>query len=96
MRFLGDGMGASNAAREQIALVLATLAMRKPSIFLSYLETRVDLETALLVIRDGFDMLDEDFEEERFFMAARTFFWANPEGSSGRDVAGTLIEVLEF
>ncbi|MEE2791575.1 MAG: HEAT repeat domain-containing protein [Acidobacteriota bacterium] len=90
------GMGASNAAREQIALVLATLAMRKPSTFLPYLETRVDLETALLVIRDGFDMLDEDFEEERFFMAARTFFWANPEGSLGRDVAGTLIKVLEF
>ena len=54
------------------------------------------MDEAVLVIRDGFDMLDEDFEEERFFMIARVLFWTNSDGSRARAVAGTLIEVLEF
>jgi len=70
--------------------------MRQPSALLSYLETRTDLEVAGLVIRDGFDMLDEDLEEERFFMIARASFWMNSDGSRARAVAGTLIEILEF
>ena len=90
------GLRAPNAAREQIAIVLAAFAMRQPSALLSYLETRTDLEVAGLVIRDGFDMLDEDFEEERFFMIARASFWMNSDGSRARAVAGTLIEILEF
>ena len=90
------GMGAPNAVREQIALVLASFAMRQPSALLSYLETRTDLDEAVLVIRDGFDMLDEDFEEERFFMIARVLFWTNSDGSRARAVAATLIEMLDF
>lgn len=84
------------AARERIAIVLASLAMRQPSVLLSYLEMRADLEGAILVVRDGFDILDEDLAEERFFMTARASFWANPEGSRARSVAGKLIELLEF
>lgn len=84
------------AARERIAIVLASLAMRQPSVLLAYLEMRADLEAAILVVRDGFDILDEDLAEERFFMTARASFWANPEGSRARSVAGRVIELLEF
>ena len=84
------------AARERIAIVLASLAMRQPSVLLAYLEMRADLEAAILVGRDGFDILDEDLAEERFFMTARASFWANPEGSRARSVAGRVIELLEF
>ena len=52
--------------------------------------------SAALVVRDGFDMLDEDLEEERFFMTTRTAFWVAPEGSRARAVSDELIRVLEF
>ena len=90
------GVGAAATAREPIALVLGTLAMRHPTAVLAHLETRTDLEAAALVLRDAFDMLDEDLEEERFFMTARATFWAAPEPSPARAVAEELIRVLEF
>ena len=90
------GVGAQDPAREPIALVLGALAMRQPAVVLAHLETRTDLDAAALVLRDAFDMLDEDLEEERFFMTARAAFWAAPEQSPARAVAEELIRVLEF
>ena len=97
LRVLFDvGVGAQAAAREPIALVLGMVAMRHPAAVLAHLETRTDLEAAVLVVRDAFDMFDEDLEEERFFMTARAAFWAAPEQSPARAVAEELIRVLEF
>ena len=90
------GVDASDTAREPIALVLGMLAMRQPVAVLAHLETRTDLDAAALVLRDAFDMLDEDLEEEHFFMTARAAFWGAPEQSSARVVAEELIRVLEF
>ena len=90
------GVGARATAREPIALVLGMLAMRHPAAVLAHLETRTDLAAAALVLRDAFDMLDEDLEEERFFMTTRATFWAAPEQSPARSVAEELIRVLEF
>ena len=97
LRVLFDvAVGAQAAAREPIALVLGMVAMRHPAAVLAHLETRTDLEAAVLVVRDAFDMLDEDLEEERFFMTARAAFWAAPEQSPARAVAEELIRALEF
>ena len=90
------GIGAQSAAREPVALVLGMLAMRHPAAVLAHLETRTDLAAAALVLRDAFDMLDEDLEEERFFMTTRAVFWAAPTPSPARAVAEELIRVLEF
>ena len=90
------GVGATAAAREPIALVLGTLAMRHPTAVLAHLETRTDLAAAALVLRDAFDMLNEDLEEERFFMTARAAFWAASDQSQARAVAEELIRTLEF
>ncbi len=87
---------APSAEREAIALVVGMLAMRAPEEMLAHLETRADLADAALVVRDGFDMLDEDLEEERFFMTARSTFWGAPDGSAARRVSDELIRVLEF
>ncbi len=90
------GIGAPDAAREPIALVLGTFAMREPTALLAHLETRTDLDQAALVLRDAFDMLDEDLEEERFFMTARAAFWAASVPSPARTMTEELIRVLEF
>ena len=87
---------APDAEREAIALVVGTLALRRPRAVLDYLGTRADLADAALVVRDAFDMLDEDLEEERFFMTARSTFWGAPEGSAARATSDELIRVLEF
>jgi HEAT repeat protein len=89
-------INADQGPREAVALVLGMLAMRNSAVVLGHLETRSDLPAAALVLRDGFDMLDEDLDEERFFMTARTEFWAAPEGSRSRAVTEELIKVLEF
>ena len=97
VRVLFDvGVDAAEAARAPIALVLGMLAMRHPTAVLAHLETRADLDAAVLVLRDAFDMLDEDLDEERFFMTARAAFWAAPEQSPARAVSEALIRVLEF
>ena len=62
----------------------------------SIVETRADLRESALVLRDAFDMLEEDFEEERFFATVRRAYWLAAEGSAARKFAETLIQVLEF
>ena len=54
------------------------------------------LDPATELLREAFDMLEEDFEEERFFATVRRAFWQAPEGSGARRVAETLIRRLEF
>ena len=41
-------------------------------------------------------MLEEDFEEERFFVTVRRAYWAAAAGSPARKIAETLIQRLEF
>ena len=36
---------------------------------------------AALLLRDAFDMLEEDYEEERFFATVRRSYWQAAEGS---------------
>jgi hypothetical protein len=41
-------------------------------------------------------MLEEHYEEERFYVTVRRAYWQSPEGSAARKAAGTLIGKLEF
>ena len=51
---------------------------------------------AIELLREAFDMLEEDFDEERFFAAVRRAYWQAPAGSPARTVADALIRKLEF
>ena len=90
------GIPSSEPARAPIALAIGTSALRKPAFLLSVLERRQALESALLLLRDAFDMLDEDFEEERFFATARRTYWETAEGSRTRAMIEAVIQNLEF
>jgi predicted nucleic acid-binding protein len=48
------------------------------------------------LLLEGFDMLSEDFDEERFYAAIRRAYWAAAEGSDRRATADLLIQRLEF
>ena len=54
------------------------------------------MDPALDLLREAFDMLEEDFIEERFFAHVRRGYWQAKAGSPTRTVAEALIRKLEF
>ena len=90
------GIPARDPGRAPIALALGTVALRNTPLTVKLLGSRKDLREAALLLRDAFDMLEEDFEEERFFATVRRSYWQAAEGSPTRRVADALIQVLEF
>ena len=90
------GVTARDPGRDSIALGVGLVAVRNPELFLKAMETRTNREPAIKLLRDAFDLLAEDFEEERFYVTIRRAFWAAPEGSPRRQAAQAVIEILEF
>lgn len=94
---LQHGGPSRDPARAAIALALGTVALRNTPLMLKVLEKyEKDLDPAIDLLREAFDMLEEDFEEERFFVAVRRTYWKAADPSTTRRVAGALIQKLEF
>ncbi len=62
---------------------------------LSLLEKRADRDSAIALVAEGFDMLEEDLDKERFFALVRRTYWDSPEGSPRRALMQTLIGKLD-
>lgn len=91
------GIGAADPGRRApIALALGTVALRTPERVRAVLMLRDDLDASLLLLRDAFDMLDEDMPEERFFVLMRGSYWNESETPQARAVAEAVMQVLEF
>jgi hypothetical protein len=82
--------------RAPIALALGTLALRNAPAVLKLLEREAVREPAIELLREAFDMLEEDFDEEQFFATVRRAYWQAPAGSPARGVADMLVRRLEF
>ena len=93
---LDAGIPARDPGRAPIALAFGTVALRNTALVVKLLGARTDLQEGALLLRDAFDMLEEDFEEERFFATVRRTYWQGADGSPARKVADALIQVLEF
>jgi HEAT repeat protein len=90
------GIPSDDPARARLALAMGVIALRSPAQILALIERNSDREGAVELLREGFDMLEEDFEEERFFVIVRRAYWQAPESSAAREVADLLIRKLEF
>ena len=90
------GAPARDPERSPMALAFGTVALRNTPFALKFLEGRPDLKETALLLRDAFDMLEEDFEEERFFATVRRTYWQGTAGSPVRKTADALIQTLEF
>jgi HEAT repeat protein len=90
------GVTAVDPPRAPIALGVGTVAMRNTPLILSFLEGYKDADAAISLIGEGFDMLEEDYEEESFFAAVRRGYWKAAESSPTRRVGQALIDKLEF
>ncbi len=75
---------------------MATVALRNTSLMLDVLGTHPQQSAAITLVAEGFDMLEEDLEKERFFAAVRRTYWASAESSPQRGLMRTLIAQLDF
>ena len=89
------GAPTRDPARAAIALALGTVALRNPPVLLKTLEAESLLNPAAELLREAFDMLEEDFEEERFFVAVRRSYWQSGDKPGARKTAERLIKTLE-
>ena len=54
------------------------------------------LDGALGLLAEGFDMLEEDLDKERFFVLVRRAYWDAAQASPRRGLMQTLIGKLDF
>jgi HEAT repeat protein len=90
------GVPARDPERAAIALALGMVALRNTPLMLGVLEAQSDPDGAVELLREAFDMLEEDYEEERFFALVRRTYWQAGKDSPTRRVAESLIRRLEF
>jgi HEAT repeat protein len=90
------GIPSVDPPRAPMALGVATVAIRNTPLILSFLQTYAQRDLAVELIAEGFDMLEEDYEEESFFVTVRRGYWQAAEDSAPRAVGALLIEKLEF
>jgi HEAT repeat protein len=90
------GIPSRDPTRAPVALAVATIALRNTPLMLTILENHPTRPAALALAAEGFDMLEEDLDKERFFALVRRTFWQSPEGSKTRDLMQTLIGELHF
>jgi HEAT repeat protein len=90
------GIPSMDPIRAPLALSVAKVALRNTPLMLEHLSTAPELRGAIELLAEGFDMLQEDLEEEHFFVTVRKEYWTAPEGSALRRLAEQLIAKLEF
>ena len=93
---LDIGVPSEDPLRAPVALAMGLVALRNPPVLLKVLETRKDRDQAVSLIAEGFDMLEEDLEEERFFALVRRTYWAAADRSPTRALCEYLITKLDF
>jgi hypothetical protein len=93
---LDGGIPSRDPTRAPVALAAATVALRNTPVALAVLEAHPRRAAALSLLAEGFDMLEEDLEKERFFALVRRTYWSAAEGSATRTLMQTLIEQLDF
>lgn len=90
------GVPSEDPIRAPLALAVARVGLRNGPVLLQVLEKMPDEAGALSLLAEGFDMIEEDLEEERFFVTMRRAYWSAPDGSRRRALAERLIGKLDF
>lgn len=97
LRILFDvGIPSQDPVRAPVTLALGLVALRNTPLILETLGGRPDQAGALGILGEAFDMLEEDLEEEKFFVMVRRAYWAAPDGSPTRKLCEQLIAKLNF
>jgi HEAT repeat protein len=90
------GIPSRDPTRAPVALALGMIALRNTPLMMATLEKHPRRADAIALVAEGFDMLEEDLDKERFFAFARRTYWDQQAGSPTRDLMQTLIGKLDF
>jgi HEAT repeat protein len=90
------GVPAEDPLRAPLSLAVAKVALRNTPLLLKVLQGLANHGQAIELLAEGFDMLQEDLEEEQFFVSVRREYWAAADGSPLRRLAEQLIAKLDF
>jgi len=82
--------------RAPAALAIGSIALLDTPMMMVLLEQHPNRDAAVSLVAEGFDMLEEDLDKERFFVLTRRTYWESPEKSSRRALMQTLIGKLDF
>ncbi len=93
---IAAGVAADDPVRAPLALALGSVALRDPARMLETFAAREEPEGVLLLLRDAFDMLDEDLAEERFYVSMQSTYWDERQAPGARAAAEAVIRMLEF
>jgi len=97
LRILFDvGVPSQDPVRAPVTLAIGLVALRNTPLLLKTLQARPDQDAAIGLVAEAFDMLEEDLEEERFFVYIRQAYWAAADGSPARKLCEQLITKLDF
>ena len=90
------GIPSRDPTRAPVSLALATVALRNTPLAITTLQKRADRNDAIVLMAEGFDMLEEDLDKERFFALVRRTYWDSPATSPQRALMQSLIAKLDF
>jgi hypothetical protein len=90
------GVPSQDPTRAPVSLALATVALRNTALTMTMLEKHPDRQNAIVLLAEGFDLLEEDLDKERFFAFTRRTYWESPDKSPRRALMQTLIGKLDF
>ncbi len=90
------GIPSKDPTRAPVALATATIGLRNTPLLMAMLEKQANRGAAIDLLAEGFDMLEEDLDKERFFAFVRRTYWASAEGSPARELLQTLMGKLDF
>ena len=90
------GVPSKDPTRAPVSLALATVALRNTPLTMAMLEQHPNRDNAIVLMAEGFDMLEEDLDKERFFAFARRTYWESPDTSPRRALMQKLIGKLDF
>lgn len=91
------GVAGARDLRDHAAVAVGVFALRAPDALLAWMAGHEgQREGALALVKDGFDLLEEDVAEEAFYASVRASYWKAADGSPVRASAAALIDELEF
>lgn len=90
------GIPSQDPVRAPVTLAIGLVALRNTPLLLKYLQSRTDQDAAVGIVAEAFDMLEEDLEEERFFVTVRKAYWSAADASPTRKLCELLINKLDF
>jgi HEAT repeat protein len=90
------GVPSRDPTRAPVSLALAAVALRNTPLTMTMLEKHPNRQNAIVLLAEGFDILEEDLDKERFFAFTRRTYWESANNAPRQALMQTLIGKLDF